>query len=92
VAEQFLVPTQGERNGNLTALGVTTPISNINPTDIIRACLSILINTESVCLLRTRGMASCPPYYDDVQVGKIVYWCREDSTAVLNSKDRRVHC
>ena len=32
VAEQFLVPTQGERNGNLTALGVTTPISNINPT------------------------------------------------------------
>src|SRR5580692_6732039 len=32
VAEQFLVPTQNERNGNLTALGVTTPITNINPT------------------------------------------------------------
>jgi hypothetical protein len=32
VAEQFLVPTQDERKGNLTALGVTTPITNINPT------------------------------------------------------------
>lgn len=32
VAEQFLVPTQDERNGNLTALGVATPITNINPT------------------------------------------------------------
>ncbi|MFZ0416653.1 MAG: TonB-dependent receptor [Candidatus Sulfotelmatobacter sp.] len=32
VAEQFLVPTQAERGGNLTALGVTTPITNINPT------------------------------------------------------------
>ncbi len=32
VAEQFLVPTQAERNGDLTALGVTTPITNINPT------------------------------------------------------------
>jgi hypothetical protein len=32
VAEQFLVPTQDERNGNLTALGFTTPITNINPT------------------------------------------------------------
>ena len=32
VAEQFLVPTQDERNGNLAALGVTTPIANINPT------------------------------------------------------------
>ncbi|MGA8501955.1 MAG: TonB-dependent receptor [Candidatus Sulfotelmatobacter sp.] len=32
VAEQFLVPTQDERNGNLAALGVTTPITNINPT------------------------------------------------------------
>ena len=32
MAEQFLVPTQAERNGDLTALGVTTPITNINPT------------------------------------------------------------
>ena len=32
VAQQFLVPTRDERNGNLTALGVTTPITNINPT------------------------------------------------------------
>jgi hypothetical protein len=32
VAEQFLVPTQAERNGDLSALGVTTPITNINPT------------------------------------------------------------
>jgi hypothetical protein len=32
VAQQFLVPTQAERNGDLTALGVTTPITNINPT------------------------------------------------------------
>jgi len=32
VFEQFLVPTQDERNGNLTALGVATPITNINPT------------------------------------------------------------
>jgi hypothetical protein len=32
VAQQFLVPTQAERNGNLTALGVTTPIPSINPT------------------------------------------------------------
>jgi hypothetical protein len=32
VAQQFLVPTQDERNGNLAALGVTTPITNINPT------------------------------------------------------------
>ncbi len=31
LAEQFLVPTQDERNGNLTALGVTTPITSINP-------------------------------------------------------------
>jgi len=34
VAEQFLVPTQAERNGNLTALSVTTPITNINPTAV----------------------------------------------------------
>ena len=32
VAEQFLVPTQAERKGNLSALGVATPIMNINPT------------------------------------------------------------
>jgi len=32
VAEQFLVPTQDEHNGDLTALGVTAPITNINPT------------------------------------------------------------
>ena len=32
VAQQFLVPTQAERSGDLTALGVTTPITNINPT------------------------------------------------------------
>jgi hypothetical protein len=32
LAEQFLVPTQAERNGDLTALGVSTPIANINPT------------------------------------------------------------
>jgi hypothetical protein len=32
VAEQFLVPTQAERNGDLTALGITTPITSINPT------------------------------------------------------------
>jgi hypothetical protein len=32
VAQQFLVPTQAERNGDLAALGVTTPITNINPT------------------------------------------------------------
>jgi len=32
LAEQFLVPTQVERNGNLAALGVTTPIPSINPT------------------------------------------------------------
>ena len=32
VAEQFLVPTQAERTGDLSALGVTTPITNINPT------------------------------------------------------------
>jgi hypothetical protein len=32
LAEQFLVPTLDERNGNLTALGVTTPITGINPT------------------------------------------------------------
>src|SRR6202453_607969 len=32
VAQQFLVPTQAERNGDLTALGVTTPITRINPT------------------------------------------------------------
>jgi Carboxypeptidase regulatory-like domain len=32
VAQQFLVPTQAERNGDLTALGVTTPITKINPT------------------------------------------------------------
>jgi Carboxypeptidase regulatory-like domain len=32
VAQQFLVPTQAERNGDLSALGVTTPITNINPT------------------------------------------------------------
>jgi hypothetical protein len=32
VAEQFLVPTEAERNGDLTALGDTTPITNINPT------------------------------------------------------------
>ena len=31
VAEQFLVPTQAERNGDLSALGVTTPITNISP-------------------------------------------------------------
>jgi hypothetical protein len=31
LAEQFLVPTQDERSGNLTALGVTTPITSINP-------------------------------------------------------------
>src|SRR6202034_2534831 len=31
VAEQCLVPTQAERNGDLSALGVTTPITNINP-------------------------------------------------------------
>ena len=31
-AEQFLVPTQAERNGDLTALGDTTPITKINPT------------------------------------------------------------
>jgi hypothetical protein len=31
-AEQFLVPTQAERNGDLTALGVTMPITKINPT------------------------------------------------------------
>ena len=32
LAEQFLVPTQAERNGDLSALGVSTPITNINPT------------------------------------------------------------
>ncbi|MGA7506541.1 MAG: carboxypeptidase regulatory-like domain-containing protein, partial [Candidatus Sulfotelmatobacter sp.] len=32
VPEQFLVPTQAERNGDLTALGINTPITNINPT------------------------------------------------------------
>jgi hypothetical protein len=32
VAEQFLVPTETERSGDLTALGITTPITNINPT------------------------------------------------------------
>jgi len=32
IAQQFLVPTQDERNGNLTALGVTTPITSISPT------------------------------------------------------------
>jgi hypothetical protein len=32
VAQQFLVPTVAERNGDLTALGLTTPITNINPT------------------------------------------------------------
>src|ERR1700683_28696 len=32
VAEQFLVPTQDEHNGDLTALGVTAPITSINPT------------------------------------------------------------
>jgi len=32
VAEQFLVPSQAERNGDLSALGVTTPITKINPT------------------------------------------------------------
>lgn len=32
IAQQFLVPTQDERNGNLTAMGVTTPITGINPT------------------------------------------------------------
>ena len=32
VAQQFLVPTQAERSGDLAALGVTTPITNINPT------------------------------------------------------------
>jgi hypothetical protein len=30
--QQFLVPTQDERKGNLTALGISTPITNINPT------------------------------------------------------------
>jgi hypothetical protein len=32
VAQQFLVPTPAERSGDLTALGITTPITNINPT------------------------------------------------------------
>jgi hypothetical protein len=32
VAQQFLVPTLAERNGDLTALGITTPITSINPT------------------------------------------------------------
>ena len=33
VAEQYLVPTQDERNGNLSALGATSiPQANINPT------------------------------------------------------------
>jgi hypothetical protein len=32
VAEQFLVPTQAERSGNLSALGASAPITNINPT------------------------------------------------------------
>jgi hypothetical protein len=32
LAEQFLVPTQAERSGDLTALGVTAPITSINPT------------------------------------------------------------
>jgi hypothetical protein len=32
VAQQFLVPTQAERNGDLSTLGITMPITNINPT------------------------------------------------------------
>jgi hypothetical protein len=68
VAEQFLVPTQAERNGDLSALGVTTPISNINPTAVALLSYYPLPNVTGQANYNYENFQSTPSRTDGVDL------------------------